>query len=123
VPTLRGKRFVREFRNPLRQVLLRGSFRVVHYSVLRNHLHLVVEAAGRDALGRGMKAVGARLARAANRVFGRSGPVVLGRYHVRALRTPREVRNALACVPSLEASSTDSALLPERATKDGARRA
>src|SRR5262249_10954475 len=32
------------------------------------------------------------------RVFGRNGPVVFGRYHLRLLRTPREVRNALAYV-------------------------
>ncbi|MGH0032416.1 MAG: transposase [Myxococcota bacterium] len=89
---------MREFRRSLRQVLARGDFRVVHYSIQRDHLHLVVEAAGKDALGRGMKAVGSRLARAANRVFARRGPVLQGRYHVRALRTPREVRNALAYV-------------------------
>jgi hypothetical protein len=45
-----------------------------------------------------MKAIGARLARAVNRVVGRSGPVLDDRYHVRVLRTPREVRNALAYV-------------------------
>jgi len=45
-----------------------------------------------------MKSLGARLARAVNRVFRRSGPVLADRYHVRVLRTPREVRNALAYV-------------------------
>jgi hypothetical protein len=33
-----------------------------------------------------------------NRVFQRSGPVLSDRYHVRVLRTPREVRHALAYV-------------------------
>ena len=33
-----------------------------------------------------------------NRVFRRAGSVLRGRYHVRVLRTPREVRNALAYV-------------------------
>ncbi len=47
---------------------------------------------------RGMTAVASRLARAANRVFGRSGRVLAGRYHLRALETPREVRNAIAYV-------------------------
>ncbi len=70
----------------------------MHYSVQRDHIHLLVESAGKQALGRGMKAVGARLARAANRVFSRRGPILDGRYHVRALATPREVRNALAYV-------------------------
>jgi hypothetical protein len=31
-------------------------------------------------------------------VFGWRGPVLFGRYHLRVLRTPREVRNALAYV-------------------------
>jgi hypothetical protein len=45
-----------------------------------------------------MKSVAARLGRAVNRVFGRSGQVLDGRYHHRALGTPREVRAALAYV-------------------------
>jgi hypothetical protein len=45
-----------------------------------------------------MKSTGARLARAVNRVFGRRGPVLADRYHLRVLRTPREVRNAIAYV-------------------------
>ena len=98
LPSLRQRRFLREFRGSLRQACERGEFRVVHYSVQRNHLHLIVEASGKQALGRGMKAVGARLARAVNRVFARSGPVLSGRYHVRALRKPLEVRNAIAYV-------------------------
>ena len=39
-----------------------------------NHAHLIVEADDEGALGRGMKALGSRLARAVNRIFGRSGP-------------------------------------------------
>ena len=70
----------------------------MHYSVQRNHLHLLVESAGKEALGRGMKAISARVARAAQRAFGLRGPVLHGRYHLRILRTPREVRSALAYV-------------------------
>jgi REP element-mobilizing transposase RayT len=76
----------------------RAGFRVVHYSLQSNHAHLVVEAADRGALGRGMKSLGARLARAVNRVFGRTGPVLAERYHQRILETPREVRNVLRYV-------------------------
>ena len=98
VPSLRRRTLVRELRRSLREACERGEFRVVHYSIQRDHVHMIVEAAGRHALGRGMKSIGSRLARAVNRVFRRSGPVLLGRYHVRALKTPREVRNALAYV-------------------------
>jgi REP-associated tyrosine transposase len=98
VPSLRSRRFIRAFRARMSAGCERGEFRVCHYSIQRDHVHLVVEAAGKEALGRGMKSVGIRLARAVNRVFGRTGPVLFGRYHLRVLRTPREVRHALAYV-------------------------
>jgi REP-associated tyrosine transposase len=42
--------------------------------------------------------IGARLARAVNRVAGRTGPVLADRYHHRLLPSPKEVRNALRYV-------------------------
>jgi len=98
VPSLRSVPLVREVERSFSQACERGEFRVVHYSLQGNHAHLIVEAVDRRSLGRGMKSVAARLARAVNRVFARSGPVLADRYHVRVLRTPREVRNALAYV-------------------------
>ncbi len=68
------------------------------YSLLSDHVHLVVEASNRAALARGMKAVGIRIAWIARKVFARAGGVLDGRYHHRVLRTPREVRSALAYV-------------------------
>jgi hypothetical protein len=67
-------------------------------SLQRDHVHLLVEADGKNELARGMKSIAARLALTVNRVFGRSGSVLDGRYHLHVLRTPREVRNALAYV-------------------------
>jgi REP element-mobilizing transposase RayT len=98
VPSLRTQRLVREVRRTLALACERGEFRVAHYSTQRDHVHMIVEAHGREALARGMKSVAARLARAVNRVFSRSGRVLDGRFHHRVLRTPREVRNALAYV-------------------------
>jgi REP element-mobilizing transposase RayT len=89
---------VHEVRRTLALSCERGEFRVAHYSIQRDHVHMIVEAQGREALARGMKSVAARLARAVNRVFSRSGPVLDGRFHHRVLRTPREVRNALSYV-------------------------
>src|SRR5881396_2560442 len=51
-----------------------------------------------QALGRGMQGLGIRLAKAINRRLGRRGCVWAERYHGRALRTPREVRNGLVYV-------------------------
>jgi REP element-mobilizing transposase RayT len=98
LPSLRDGRFVREWRRSLAEASERGEFRVSHYSLQGDHAHLIVEAHGKDALARGMKSIAARLARALNRVAGRSGPVLDSRYHHRSLRSPREVRRVLAYV-------------------------
>ena len=98
IPSLRRRPFIEEIRASFAVACERGSFRLVHYSILRDHLHLIVEADDHDALGRGMNSVSARIARAVNRVFRRQGRVLAGRYHVRLLTSPRQVRNALQYV-------------------------
>jgi REP element-mobilizing transposase RayT len=98
VPSLRTAKLVHEVEQSFARSCERKDFRLVHYSLQGDHAHLIVEAKDCAALGRGMKAIGSRLARAVNRVFERSGPVLADRYHVRLLRTPREVRNALSYV-------------------------
>ena len=86
----------------VRDALARGAgrfgMRLVHYSVQTNHLHLVCEAPDERALGRGIKGVCVRIARALNRLWQRSGRVFADRYHCHVLKSPREVRNALAYV-------------------------
>lgn len=98
LPSLRRKALLAVIDAALRGVLGREGFRVVHYSIQSNHAHLIVEAAGGDDLARGMQALSIRLAKGVNRALGRRGAVLSDRYHVRALRTPREVRNALCYV-------------------------
>jgi REP-associated tyrosine transposase len=98
LPSLRRKTFVNEMRRSFASACERSTARLVHFSIQRDHLHLLLEAEDERALGRAMKSISARVARAVNRVFARTGSVLLGRYHVRALRTPREVRNALAYI-------------------------
>lgn len=75
-----------------------ARFRVVHFSVQANHLHLLVESDEGLAFGRGMQGLGIRLAKAINRRLGRTGRVWADRYHRRALRTPREARSGLVYV-------------------------
>jgi hypothetical protein len=98
VPNLRIRRLVAELERSWHRARERGRFRLVHYSIQRNHLHVIVEAASARDLACGMKAIAARLARAVNRTFDRSGPVLVDRSHVHVLRSPREVRNAIAYV-------------------------
>ena len=98
LPSLREGRLVRELERSFAAACERSRFRVAHYSVQADHVHLIVEATSQRDLASGMKSIGAQLARAVNRVFRRRGPVLADRYHLHILRTPREVRNALAYV-------------------------
>src|SRR5213594_1910824 len=74
------------------------DFRILHFSVQDDHLHRIVEADDTRALGRGLRGVTIRVARAVNRALGRRGAVWGDRYHARALTTPRAVRHAIVYV-------------------------
>jgi Transposase IS200 like len=76
----------------------RFGFRLVEFSVQRDHFHLIVEVADRLALTRGAKGLGVRVARALNRLWGRTGRVIDDRYHARELGSPLEVRHGLVYV-------------------------
>jgi REP element-mobilizing transposase RayT len=76
----------------------RAWFRVLHFSVQADHMHMIVEANDKASLSRGMTGLSVRLARAFNRALRRRGRVWCERYHSRALKTPREVRNGLVYV-------------------------
>lgn len=75
-----------------------GCFRLVHFSVQRDHLHLVVEARDKRALSSGVRSIAIRVARYVNELLSRRGPLWADRWHGRALRTPREVRHAFVYV-------------------------
>jgi REP element-mobilizing transposase RayT len=76
----------------------RRSLRVTQFSVQTDHVHLIVEADTPEALTRGLQGLAVRCARAINRAARRQGGVWQHRYHAHHLRTPQEVRRALAYV-------------------------
>jgi REP element-mobilizing transposase RayT len=73
-------------------------FRVVHVSIQRDHLHLIVEATNENALARGLQGFSISFARGLNRRLGRTGRVLADRYHATQLRSPRQTRNAISYV-------------------------
>jgi len=76
----------------------RERFRLLHFSVQSDHVHLIVEADDDQSLVRGMQGLSVRCARAINRGARRRGPVWSERYHAHPLATPREVRLGLVYV-------------------------
>ena len=86
----------------LKRAFIRGcrrfGFRLVHFSVQRNHAHFIVEAPDAHSLGRAMKGLEVRMARALNKVMHRRGPVFADRYHAHLLASPREASRAIEYV-------------------------
>jgi putative transposase len=76
----------------------RAGFRIVHYSVQHNHVHLIVEAGSTRELASGVRGLAVRIARRVNRLLFRGGRFWADRWHGRALTSPRQVRNALVYV-------------------------
>ena len=101
---LRKWHYYRAVRQALFAVVDRMDFRIVHFSIQGNHLHLVCEAENKGALAVGLKAfqcsAAQRINRAASRRAGKKirGTVFADRYHATAIRTVKHLRNVLAYV-------------------------
>jgi putative transposase len=98
VPGLRASRRFALVRRSFAAAKGKFGLRLVKFSVLSNHLHLIVEADDSEALARGMKGLNVRLARALNAALGRKGSLFEDHYHLHLLRTPTEVAHALEYV-------------------------
>jgi REP element-mobilizing transposase RayT len=102
--TLRTRRMYRAIRSATRIAARRSDFRIVHLSIQKDHLHLIVEADGKVALARGMQGFAISAAKQIHRALReatgarRDTAVFTDRYHPRALKTPTEVRHAIAYV-------------------------
>ena len=83
-----------------------NTFRIVHISIQRNHVHMLVEAANKSALSRGMQSFQISAAKHVNRVYSehaglerrRRGSVFPDRFHQEIIKSPRQARRALAYV-------------------------
>ena len=75
LPTLRSLRAARALKSAFLAGRERGDFRLVHFSVMSNHLHFVVEANDSCALSRGMQGLLVRIAHHLNSALSRSGRV------------------------------------------------
>jgi REP element-mobilizing transposase RayT len=97
IPSLRSGRVFSFLRRSL-AASHKEAFRVVHFSVQSDHVHLIVEGDRQVALVRGLQGLAGRCAKAINRAVRRRGRVWSSRYHGRALRTPTEARRGLVYV-------------------------
>ncbi len=105
VGSLRRRVAYRAFRAATLTVAGREGMRIVHVSLQRDHVHLLVEAKTKAALSAGMRGFQISAAKQLNAAIGqarggprRRGVVFPDRYHVVVLSSPRQTRHALAYV-------------------------
>jgi putative transposase len=95
---LRSQRCFSRIAHALKGVQPRLGFRVVHFAVLGNHVHLLVEAEDRSSMTNGVRALAIRIAKRLNKMMGRRGSLYVDRYDERILENPTTVRIALRYV-------------------------
>jgi REP element-mobilizing transposase RayT len=113
VGSLRRRHMYRAMRAATIAVALRelnfetqGAFRIVHISIQRTHVHLIVEGDSKEALAKGLQGFQISAAKHINREYSvraglerrRRGNVFTDRYHQQHLTSPRQARNAMAYV-------------------------
>lgn len=101
LPSLREPVLAREVSRRIKAAnssrALRSLFRVVHFSIQDDHVHLVVEAEN-ESLSRGVQGLAIRIARHVNALLRIRGTFWGDRFHSRELANPRSVRNAIVYV-------------------------
>jgi putative transposase len=102
VGNLRRRFTYRAIREATLTTARREDFRIVHLSIQRTHLHLIVEADNKDALASGMQGFQISAAKHLNAAISRGKPgprrrgaVFPDRYHAEIITSPRQARHAL----------------------------
>ncbi len=104
VGSLRRRKMFQALREATIVAAVRERIRIVHISLQRTHVHLLVEAQDKGALARGMQGFQVSAARNVNRMLGdgeyrrRRGTVFVDRYHLEVITSPRRARHALSYV-------------------------
>ncbi len=103
VGSLRRRTLYQAIRQATITAALREWFRIVHVSLQRDHVHLLVEADDKAALARGMQGFQISAAKHINAALGdgerrRRGKVFADRYHVEVITTPTRAHRALGYI-------------------------
>jgi REP element-mobilizing transposase RayT len=105
VGNLRRRSVYQAIREATLTTARREDFRIIHVSLQRTHVHLIIEADNKDALARGMQGFLISAAKHLNAAIskGRPGPrrqgtVFPDRYHAEIIRSPTQARHTLSYV-------------------------
>lgn len=97
LPSLRTEKFLLAFAAAIQRTRAKG-LQVTNFALESNHIHLIIEVDDNVALTKGMLSLQASLVWCVRHMCGHIGKVFAGRFHLHALRSPTEMKNALAYV-------------------------
>jgi REP element-mobilizing transposase RayT len=103
VGNMRRRSLYKAVRDATITAAVRERFRIVHVSIQRNHIHMLVEAANKVALARGMQGFQISAARNINTALGvghrrRRGAVFSDRYHLEVITSPTRAHHAISYI-------------------------
>jgi REP element-mobilizing transposase RayT len=104
IATLRRPDAYHAIRRSMYTVVEKSDFRIVHISIERDHLHLLVEADDHESLWEGLRAFESSAAQRLNRAISlatgtrRRGKVFGDRYHARLIMSPTQARNTISYI-------------------------
>ena len=76
----------------------RFGCQIVDFSVLSNHLHLILEAPDAERLSQAMKGLLVRIARGLNKLWMRKGSIFRERFHCVVMKTVAQIRRTVTYV-------------------------
>src|SRR5262245_13017519 len=105
VGSLRRRAMYKALRDASIIAALREWFRIVHVSLQRSHVHMIVEADDKAALAHGMQSFQVSAAKNINAALGcdgvrRRGKVFSDRYHAEVITSPTQARHTISYVLS-----------------------
>jgi REP element-mobilizing transposase RayT len=104
IGNLRKAKLYKALRHATYVTATNERMRIVHVSIQREHIHLLIEVEDKRALSRGMQGFKISAAKQVNRALGeidghrRKGSVFEDRYQAEIITTPKRARHALAYV-------------------------
>ena len=97
IPNLRRKSIYKMLKIGVKKARIKG-LKVIHFALVSNHLHLIIEADGNKELAQGMRSFLISFAMNINNSLKRRGSLFVDRYNMEVIKVPRRMRYLLSYV-------------------------
>lgn len=91
---LKNKQTLALLHKAIKKARLSG-LRILHYTLEFDHIHMLIEADNNHQLSRGMQSFGITFSKGINKLKKLQGNVYKNRYHLRLIKTYKEIKNVM----------------------------